>query len=178
MSPTPRRQLLTLLACLTALTLLPLSTGPAAAGEPDDFTALAEEVTRFTTTDADGRPVFDAEAAAAAGASPEVLEAGRLVPAAGRIGAATTAGELRTADGIPVWGNWCGPGHGSGEPVDTLDTLCMHHDLCYRERGYFDCACDARLKAEIARHADRMATGERLMAAAITAAFSVIPCVP
>lgn len=80
--------------------------------------------------------------------------------------------------GIPIWGAWCGPGHGGGEPKDTLDTLCMRHDRCYVERGYFDCWCDARLREEIRRFGPMMETNERVVAAATTVWFTVTPCVP
>ena len=68
--------------------------------------------------------------------------------------------------GIPIWGAWCGPGHGGGEPEDTFDTLCMRHDRCYIERGYFDCWCDARFRDEIQRFGPQMETRERVAAAA------------
>jgi hypothetical protein len=32
---------------------------------------------------------------------------------------------------VKVWGNWCGPNYGSGEPTDELDELCMQHDKEY-----------------------------------------------
>lgn len=137
------------------------------------------EVIRYTETGPDGLPTFDAQAAEAGGAVPEVLQAGRQMPAAAQMVSEQPAdGDIITLDGIPFWGNWCGPGHGSGIPIDTLDTLCMRHDLCYGERGYFDCYCDAQLRAEIDRYADRMTGGERLMAAAVKTAFSVGLCIP
>lgn len=80
--------------------------------------------------------------------------------------------------GIPIWGAWCGPGHGGGVPEDTFDTLCMRHDRCYIERGYFDCWCDSRFRQEIRRFAPDMATDERLVAAASTVWFTISPCVP
>ncbi len=80
--------------------------------------------------------------------------------------------------GIPIWGAWCGPGHGGGEPEDTFDTLCMRHDRCYIERGYFDCWCDARFRDEIHRFGPMMETDERVVAAATTVWFTVSPCVP
>lgn len=53
------------------------------------------------------------------------------------------------ADGFPVHGNWCGPGHGGGEPVDPLDEACKRHDECYADSGYFDCKCDTQLIDDI-----------------------------
>lgn len=46
---------------------------------------------------------------------------------------------------LPVYGTWCGPGHGGGRPIDAVDESCMEHDRCYGNRGYFDCQCDASL---------------------------------
>ena len=37
---------------------------------------------------------------------------------------------------------WCGPGHGSGTPIDILDKVCKNHDMCYRSVGYHKCSCD------------------------------------
>lgn len=58
------------------------------------------------------------------------------------------AGNVLEGDGLPVYGNWCGPGHG-GDPntpaIDPVDAVCKAHDLCYDERGYFDCSCDREM---------------------------------
>lgn len=43
---------------------------------------------------------------------------------------------------FPVYGNWCGPGYGSGTPIDLLDQGCKNHDMCYSSRGYHKCSCD------------------------------------
>jgi hypothetical protein len=43
------------------------------------------------------------------------------------------------------YGNWCGPGCGSGNPIDNLDECCMAHDLCYDARGIGACSCDLEL---------------------------------
>jgi hypothetical protein len=47
--------------------------------------------------------------------------------------------------GLPVYGNWCGPGYGAGRPTDALDACCKVHDDCYDSAGYFNCGCDQRL---------------------------------
>ena len=34
---------------------------------------------------------------------------------------------------LPIYGNWCGPGHPNAAalpPVDAFDAACMRHDLC------------------------------------------------
>jgi hypothetical protein len=60
--------------------------------------------------------------------------------------------EARPPEGllsVDVYGHWCGPGHGFGEPIDAVDTVCMRHDKCYDARGYFDCMCDNTLVTEL-----------------------------
>jgi len=46
---------------------------------------------------------------------------------------------------IPIYGNYCGPNYGSGEPIDTLDAACQAHDYCYRDYGRYNCLCDVDL---------------------------------
>jgi hypothetical protein len=52
---------------------------------------------------------------------------------------------------MPMYGNWCGPGHPSNpfraslKPVDPLDAACMEHDLCIASVGAMNCGCDIRL---------------------------------
>jgi hypothetical protein len=54
---------------------------------------------------------------------------------------------VKMAAGVPVYGNWCGPGHGgeSGPPIDPVDQVCCRHDKCYDQRGYLDCSCNQDL---------------------------------
>ncbi|HLR71442.1 MAG TPA: hypothetical protein VK085_08420 [Pseudogracilibacillus sp.] len=78
--------------------------------------------------------------------------------------------------GVPVWGNWCGPGHGGGVPKDVLDSLCMGHDLCYAAKGYFNCTCDKALVAGISASYGLMKPAEKKAANAIALYFSVAPC--
>ena len=50
---------------------------------------------------------------------------------------------------IPVYGNYCGRGHGdrtgNKPPVDAVDAVCREHDLCYARLGDFDERCDRAL---------------------------------
>jgi hypothetical protein len=50
---------------------------------------------------------------------------------------------------LPIYGNYCGPGHGDPTgrmpPIDAVDAVCRAHDLCYDNRGYFNCRCDRNL---------------------------------
>jgi hypothetical protein len=44
---------------------------------------------------------------------------------------------------MPLYGNWCGPGHpavGAPPPVDEFDAACMRHDIC--TSGAPDGPCD------------------------------------
>ncbi|WZX99273.1 hypothetical protein NSQ26_07950 [Bacillus sp. FSL W7-1360] len=79
---------------------------------------------------------------------------------------------------LPIWGNWCGPGYGGGEPQNLLDQGCMQHDLCYDKKGYLDCTCDEALIDHIDRYASKMGFLEKATAYAVKFYFSVAPCTP
>lgn len=79
---------------------------------------------------------------------------------------------------FPVWGNWCGPGHGGGPVKDVLDNGCKQHDLCYGKRGYFACSCDGALIKYIDRNQKKMKIVERTVAAAIKTYFKKTVCNP
>lgn len=98
----------------------------------------------------------------------------RQVPSA----AAAAAGEVGLAQ-IPIYGNWCGPGHsGPGAPIDPVDRVCCLHDQCYDDRGTLDCACDrdlvARMPGAIAD--SRTSAAGRAAGTAAMALFAVSPC--
>ena len=43
------------------------------------------------------------------------------------------AGAANAFKCVPIYGNWCGPGHPASvalPPVDIFDAACMRHDLC------------------------------------------------
>jgi hypothetical protein len=62
---------------------------------------------------------------------------------------------LTSSLGFPIYGNYCGPGHGdptgSVAPVDRVDNVCRAHDLCYKNAGtppgtlFGPCNCDRDL---------------------------------
>jgi len=81
-------------------------------------------------------------------------------------------------EGLPVYGNWCGPGHGGGNPVDDVDQACMVHDKCYEKNGYFDCNCDADLIKALdkAIKSSNITRTGRVMAPLIKAWFTAQPC--
>ena len=89
------------------------------------------------------------------------------------------APEVRAAQGVPIYGKWCGPGHGGGgSPEDPVDRVCCLHDMCYDDRGYLDCSCDrdliARMPAAIAD--PRTPPAGAAAGTAAMLAFSVLPC--
>ncbi len=146
---------------------------------PNAVDTVVQATEPFIVTDATGTSTFDVDAATQAGASPETLLAGEAFNDMVSIRSASQPSDgARVAAGFPVWGNWCGPGHGGGTAVDTLDRLCERHDKCYGDRGYFSCACDAQLKAEIDRFSGQMKSNERAVAAAIKLVFSTGVCNP
>ena len=83
---------------------------------------------------------------------------------------------------LPVYGNWCGPGHPATlaqamtlGPVDRLDAACRNHDLCAWRRGGFDCGCDLAFLDELRRL--RFDTPEQAYTArAMGDAVSMMPC--
>jgi hypothetical protein len=44
-----------------------------------------------------------------------------------------------------LYGHFCGPFCGRGDPVDDLDACCKEHDRCYKDRGWGACSCDVEL---------------------------------
>ncbi len=56
------------------------------------------------------------------------------------------------AKDLAMYGNWCGPGmSGPDAPVDSLDSLCEQHDVCYEDNvipfgDYAACTPDADAK--------------------------------
>lgn len=82
---------------------------------------------------------------------------------------------------IPVYGNWCGPGHpkrGNPPPIDAVDASCRRHDRCYSKRGYSNCRCDRNLIGGMPAAIRRTPSLKgKAAGAAIAAFFTVWPCV-
>lgn len=79
--------------------------------------------------------------------------------------------------GFKLYGNWCGPMHGGGEPIDELDQLCMEHDLCYKDRVMFSCYCDEELVLGIHETLFSMDEEAQSVASLIASYFSIAPCI-
>ena len=58
-----------------------------------------------------------------------------------------------SGSGLPIYGNYCGPGHGdptgATPAVDAVDAVCRAHDLCYGATNMFNCGCDRALIASM-----------------------------
>jgi hypothetical protein len=91
-----------------------------------------------------------------------------------------TGRSVKMASGIPIYGNWCGPGHGgeSGPPIDPVDQVCCRHDKCYDQIGYFACSCNQDLlNALPLAMANPMTPPEGVFAGLeMMAAFDNLPC--
>jgi hypothetical protein len=107
----------------------------AACGEEGDDTVLRED-----------EDVDAPSAAAEIAAKDSSEDRGDDEPADGRPQSIATD-TREAADGIPVYGNFCGPGYGdqSLDAVDAVDQQCKIHDACFDSKGYFDCGCDRAL---------------------------------
>ena len=91
------------------------------------------------------------------------IPSARIVPASG---------------GLPIYGNWCGPGHGGGPTINAVDAVCREHDLCYDREGYFDCGCNRDLVEAMPDAIARTQSWKgKLAGTVIGALFSSTPCV-
>ncbi len=64
------------------------------------------------------------------------------------------AAQMSSPVTMPVYGNWCGPGHpenpmSAGPPIDQLDSACFRHDMCTAARGILNCGCDIGFLSEL-----------------------------
>lgn len=81
-------------------------------------------------------------------------------------------------DARVIYGNWCGPFYGSGQPIDAVDRLCCIHDHCYDNRGYLDCSCDRDLISGMRRTMSNpyVSPEGRYKASQIADFFRISPC--
>lgn len=162
------------------LFFLSFSVAPSANGatEKDNLAQEFHNIKPYIRTTADGVRYFDEQAARNDHVDEVTIEVGNnfnLISSAYEKAKHPEYGTVRMS--IPVWGNWCGPGYsGPAAPKDYLDTACMHHDICYGEKGYFNCSCDRELINEIWRNMSKMKRKERLMASAVLIFFDKSAC--
>lgn len=122
------------------------------------------------------KSTFDIESAKKDGASEDLIKLGNLYNSyASSYADAGPSSNAPAARKFPpaVHGLWCGPGRsGPGEPVDTLDRLCMNHDHCYADKGYFAAPCDWQLTSDIWANIGKMNAGETAVAIVIASYFN------
>ncbi|SDZ25036.1 hypothetical protein [Thermoactinomyces sp. DSM 45892] len=167
-------KLVALLALCTMYFLLPLNTVFGATTQsqtttpPKDHQELKDNVDfldKYITMNKDNLLTFDVEKAKKDGATSKQLELGiEFNQFSSDQNPKKPRG--RAKPGLPVHGNWCGPGHGGDswnnpKPKDNLDHRCMEHDLCYAKVGYFHCTCDRNLLWGIYKSFPYMKQGER-----------------
>lgn len=128
-------------------------------------------VDTYVTLDTDEIPYFDVEEARKNGESEENIEFGELFNEYSYDMNNVQNNEIQTRVSIPIWGNWCGPGYGHGEPIDLLDEGCKIHDGCY-EPGKKNCGCNQILIDYIDRNIYRMTGGQRQMAKVVRSYFA------
>ncbi|MFV0466009.1 MAG: hypothetical protein ACK5ML_08045 [Lachnospiraceae bacterium] len=145
---------------------------------PAELKKIQKKVEKYLSTSEEGVVYFDEEAALNDGLEEEMLVIGR------NLNQFSTAMQINpdqatTRLSIPIYGNWCGPGHsGPAGPIDLLDRLCQIHDYCYANRGYFSCYCDARLEKSIMVNWLSISLSQKAVAAAIYLYFDSVPCNP
>ena len=125
----------------------------------------------YVTIRKDDIPYFDVDKAIKNGENKEVIEIGESFNKFSNDmnREEDSVATLRAAT-IPIWGNWCGPGYGSGQPIDLLDEGCRQHDNCYVHGGN-NCNCNKRLINYINRNIGRMTGGQSIMARAVKLYF-------
>lgn len=128
-------------------------------------------LSEYVTIGKDNVPYFDIDKAIGNGESEEVIKIGKLFNefSDDMNKEEDNTDSLRAAS-IPIWGNWCGPGYGSGRPIDLLDEGCRQHDNCYVHGGN-NCNCNRRLINYINRNIGRMTGGQRAMARVVKLYF-------
>lgn len=123
-------------------------------------------IMQYVYLDDDGIPVYEKERALADGISESIIEvADNYFEILNQYYAYENGNKTRMS--VPIYGNWCGPGYGSGTPIDLLDIGCRSHDWCYGKRGYYKCSCDQELAAYIDRNIGNMSGTQYVMAQAV-----------
>jgi hypothetical protein len=94
---------------------------------------------------------------------------------------ALLAAARQAAASLPVYGNYCGIGHGDGSGCtpadDEVDAVCCRHDQCWSDRGDWDCGCDCELVADMPGAIARSSSAEaRAKGALILEFFRLSPC--
>lgn len=163
--------------------ILPNNNVAASDGEDlsySDIEKIGDEVQRYIIVDND-RLYFDYQSAQNNNESPEVIEQGSLLESvSSNYSEFNTEGYSTRSIGLPIWGNYCGPGYGgkdSDEPVtDVLDEGCRRHDQCYKWSPTLrkNCKCNKDLVDYIDAHKSEMSGTMAKVAWAIRTYFNTV----
>lgn len=145
-----------------------------------DIEKIGDEVQKYIIVD-NGRLYFDYQSAQNNNESPEVIEQGLLLESvSSNYAESNTEGYSTRSIGLPIWGNYCGPGYGgkdSDEPVtDVLDEGCRRHDQCYKWSLTLrkNCKCNKDLVDYIDTHKKEMSGTMAKVAWAIRTYFNTV----
>lgn len=148
---------------------------------PDEVRDYIDRLKPYVTISEEGYILFDEEAAVNAGEDNLFIEKGNGVSQISRafVDDPMSTIETLTREGIPFYGNWCGPGHsGPGAPIDIIDYYCREHDYCYEDRGYFNCSCNQTLLNGLFSVYSTLGFEQRNIADIIISTFYLMPCIP
>lgn len=124
-------------------------------------------LSEYVTIGKDNVPYFDVDKAIRNGESKDIIDSGKLFnDFSNAMSTDNYNEEALRAMTAPIWGNWCGPGYGSGAPIDLLDEGCRQHDNCYVHGGN-NCNCNKRLINYINKNINRMTGGQKKMASVV-----------
>lgn len=143
---------------------------------PKELIDNVQSLEKYIVVGKNNELVFDVEKAEKDGATPEQLAQGREFNKFSSQYSSANVKKSRIKPGLPIYGNWCGPGHGgksmnNPKPENNLDYRCMEHDLCYAKVGYFHCTCDRNLLWGILKSYPYMKSGEKAMATTVYTYF-------
>ena len=190
MNDTPKQIILKLVVVLVVVATVFMPTGIIAnagtSNEIDDIDYEIAAIGQYFTVANNYTVVYDRNAAVEDGISDELLSFADEVYLFGLSQASDsekvhvkTNKKSRSAlnakaVAFPVYGNWCGPGYGSGTPIDILDKGCKNHDLCYKNKGYHKCSCDKTFLSYVKNNYSKMTGAKQKSMAKIIQAWLTI----
>lgn len=145
---------------------------------------IGEKVEKYIIVDND-RLYFNYQKAQDNDESSEVIEQGLLLESvssnySGSYSGSNARGYITRSIGLPIWGNYCGPGYGgkdSNKPAtDVLDEGCKRHDQCYKWSLTLrkNCKCNKDLVDYIDEHKSEMSGTMAKVAWAIRTYFNTV----
>lgn len=144
----------------------------AANNEAIQFQEEVNTILRYTSIHESGYFQFDAVTATLEGVDSDLISTGEQLEAWSIYEYDASQG-LARAVALPIYGNWCGPGYGGGDPIDALDAACKTHDECYGSYGWADCDCDLQLINTINSRLPYFSNSQKSTARLIVAYFTV-----